>query len=221
MVRCAKITSLLIFSLFMVIPMPIHADSIGKLTATSELDSGIMFNLVKLPSLAFKAQSGFKIGYKLLIIGENILKDAPGDQPWTAGLLLGADYFSFASSSLLSDGNLYRGFHGYGMGLGAAFLYRPEKMTLFGIPITFLGDWSAHIRITEYAGTSLSGAQLAGVGSIGIRFSDVFTLGKQNFNISIRIPCNYTTMAGASMISTGLSFGIAPGKPALSAGGTQ
>lgn len=212
MARSVKLTVILSYLLITLLLAPCFA--MWNVTASSELDSGLMFNLVKLPSLEWKAQTGFQIGYKLFLSSDSIFNKDKFYRPLLAGLLFRADYFSFGSSALLSDGNLYRGFHGYGLGLGASLLLAPRAMTIFNYPAAFLADASAQIRVSEYAGTPLAGAQIAGTGSLGIRLSEVFRLKNRTFNLLIRIPFGYTTMAGASMISTGLSLGFELGKAA-------
>jgi len=212
MTRSVKLSAIL---LFLIVPCLLAPSFVfGDVTASSELDSGLMFNLVKLPSLEWKAQTGFQIGYRLLLSIDSIFNKDKFYRPLRAGLLFRADYFSIGSSALLSDGNLYRGFHGYGLGLGASIVLVPRAMTIFNFPAAFLTDASAQIRVSEYAGTPLAGAQFAGTGALGIRLSEVFRLENRTFNLLIRIPFGYTTMAGASMLSAGLSLGFELGKAA-------
>lgn len=206
MARSVKLKVILSCLLITLLLAPSFA--FGDVTASSALDSGLMFNLVKLPSLEWKAQTGFQIGYRLFLSSNSIFNRDNFKRPFHAGFLFRVDYFSFGSSALLSDGNLYRGFHGYGLGLGASLLFAPEAMTIFNVQAAFVADASAQIRVSEYLGTSLAGAQIAGTGSFGIRLSEVFRLENRTFNLLVRVPFGYTTMAGASMISAGLSLGF-------------
>ncbi len=212
MARTVKLTLLLSYLFIILLLSPIFAA--GKVTTASGLESGLMFNLVKLPSLAWKAQTGFDIGYRFLISSGSIFQKDNTNQTFSAGLLLRADYFSFAPSALLADGNLYRGFHGYGLGLGAAMIYEPASLTIFNFPAALLADASIQIRVTEYTNTPLTGAQIGCTGSFGLRLSEVFKLGKRAFDVVVRLPYGYTVMAGASMISAGLSLGFELGKAA-------
>lgn len=206
MARSGKLVAILFLLTFP--PLFVSGFAFGDVTTSSNLESGLMFNLVKLPSLELKAQTGFQIGYKLFIYSESYLNKDQLSRPLRAGLMFRADYFSFSASSLLSDGNLYRGFYGYGLGLGAFIVLTPNSMTIFNVPIAFMADISAQIRVTEYTDTPLAGAQVCGTGSLGVQVAEIFKLKNRTFNLLIKLPVSYTTMAGATMVSTGLSIGF-------------
>lgn len=195
--------------LLALIPHQAKADPLFSLN----LEGGGLAAMTCLPGLSCAAQIGAQAQASLTMLSRSLEAELNGPEHGDPGIAVAgtaslmAGIFEFGQSGIAGDGNLCRGFWGFGAGGSLGFLASGFRAPFFRArPASLRFEVGAGLRVAEYTGTGLIFAYASAFGNLSYEMP----LGKAAA-VSVGIPFEAAFRSGGVMIIGGISVGIRSG----------
>lgn len=195
--------------LLALVPHQAPADPLFSLS----LDGGGLVSMTRLPGLSCAAQIGAQAQASLTMLSRSLEAELNGPEHGDPGIAvagtasLKAGVFEFGQSGIAGDGNLYRGFWGFGAGASLGFLASGFRAPFFRArPASLRFEAGAGLRVAKYTGTGLIFAYASAFGQLSYEMP----LGRAAA-VSVGIPFEAAFRSGGVMIIGGVSVSIRTG----------